>query len=250
MERLLVTSPDTGERMTIEDAQQFILGKALDYDEAQRWREAIDVGIRAEIEANRGKPGMVHGVPWSRSAVYVREMYQTYLQIAHILLQQVQEAVATEHRRIHEDLVQTWEDEEATKSTSSKSYVPRPAIARDLLENLQRCLSYILDQGKALERYHRLGDGVCLECGKRLPPGKRLYCSRKCTNVYTQRRYRARAWKEHAEKYNTKAEDEWKDEETGMFGKSHYQMKSNVIDLPPQPDTQTTRGRKRREGKV
>lgn len=79
--------------------------------------------------------------------------------------------------------------------------VPQLDLPRKELEEIIRALRYLLDKSASFERFHReqRPDG-CLECGKKLPPGKRKYCSRKCTDNYLQDRHRSRLKDEEQEK--------------------------------------------------
>jgi len=125
-----------------------------------------------------------------------REGYDLYLGIAKILFSQGGEAVAHEQERFKTDEDKAWPDE----YMGSNIFIPQPEIPRELLQNIINVSRFLLDQGLHFERYHRgLTEDGCIECGKRLPRGKRKYCSRRCTNLYLQRRHRAQKLKTQAE---------------------------------------------------
>lgn len=68
-------------------------------------------------------------------------------------------------------------------------YAGSIVVPVDQLRDAAKVIDLLLEQEEIRERLDR---GGCLRCGRRLPRGKRKYCSRRCSNSFLQQQHRSK----------------------------------------------------------
>lgn len=127
------------------------------------------------------------------------ELYIRYLGIAHHLYTLTADLANREATKLDNELCEAGLTGEMGMEVKNPDWVPVPSLPRELLEDIIRATQFLIDQGEEFKRYH---EGQCRKCGKKLLRGKRLFCSRTCSNNWHSVRHRNRqAGKKLGEKY-------------------------------------------------